>query len=463
VTALYSLDELLAATGGTPRGNPGAVSSVSIDSRDIAPGALFVAIRGDSFDGHDFVAAAHAKGATTALVSAGQADALSGPLIIVEDALEGLRGLARHARARCPGRIAAVTGSVGKTTTKEALRLVLAQAGKTHASPKSFNNHWGVPLTLSRMEADSAFGVFEIGMNHAGEITPLVQMVRPHVAIITAIAPAHLELLGSMENIALAKAEIFAGLEPGGTAVINVDHDHAGILLAEARRSGVGDILTYGFADSSDWRIVDYAADGDSATAVLTDGTIRHAIRIAAPGRHMISNAAGAMLAGMALGANAEQALAGLSQFGAQQGRGARIKLGPAGREIILIDESYNANTASMRAALDVFSSVAAPGGRKVVILGDMLELGVSAPELHASLAPHVEASGADRVILVGPSMLALRQALGPNNDVSHYPDAKALAAVLGDALAYGDAVMVKGSNGVRLTQLVEEIRRVFG
>jgi UDP-N-acetylmuramoyl-tripeptide--D-alanyl-D-alanine ligase len=463
LAALYTLAELLAATGGTPRGDPGPVSSISIDSRDIEPGALFVAIHGENFDGHDFVAAALAKGAAAALVSADKAEGLSGPLVVVPDALQGLVALARHARARSRAKIAAITGSVGKTTTKEALRAILATAGATHASPKSFNNHWGVPLTLARLPADSAFGVFEIGMNHPGEITALVGMVRPSVSVITAIAPAHLEQLGSLANIARAKAEIFAGLEAGGTAIVNVDHDHAELLVSEARRQDVGRVVTYGYAETADWRIVNYRVDDTGAQAVLTDGRSHHPMQIAAPGRHMISNAAGAVLAAVHLGLDWPAALEGLAGFGAQQGRGARITLGTPGREFVLIDESYNANTASMRAALDVFASVAAPGGRKIVILGDMLELGDAARELHAGLAPAVRASGADRVVLVGKAMAALQDALAGWGEVRHFDDAKALASVLGDTLAYGDAVMVKGSNGVRLTQLVEEIRRLFG
>ena len=463
MAALYTLADLLEATGGTARGDPGPVSSISIDSRDIEPGALFVAIRGENFDGHDFVAAAFAKGAAAALVSAGRAGGLDGPLIVVPDALQGLVALARHARARSRAKIAAITGSVGKTTTKEALRAILGAAGTTHASPKSFNNHWGVPLTLARLSADSAFGVFEIGMNHPGEITALVGLVRPHVSLITAIAPAHLEQLGSLAAIARAKAEIFAGLETGGTAIVNIDHEHADLLVSEARRQDVGRVVTYGYAETADWRIVNYRVDDTGAQAVLTDGQSHHPIRIAAPGRHMIANAAGAVLAAVELGLDWPAALEGLAGFGAQQGRGARTTLGTPGRELVLIDESYNANTASMRAALDVFASVAAPGGRKVVILGDMLELGEATSALHAGLAPAVRASGAERVILVGPAMTALADALAGWGPVRHFPDAEALSSVLGDTLAYGDAVMVKGSNGVRLTQLIEEIRRIFG
>lgn len=461
---LFTRDELAVATGGTARGlGEEGISSISIDSRDIAPGgALFVAIKGERFDGHHFVGQALENGAAAAMVSQEKASGLSGPLLVVPDALEGLRALARAARARSRAQIVAVTGSVGKTTTKEALRLVFSAAGNTHASIKSFNNHWGVPLTLARLPRDADFGVFEIGMNHAGEITPLVGLVRPHIAIITSIAPAHLDAFGSLEGIARAKAEIFSGLEPGGTALIGADHDQLGLLRQEAARAGIETIVTYGFAPDSDWQITDYQVLGDAGSAEIRHGDERYRLTISAPGRHMVANATGALAAAVLSGIDPSVALGALAAFGAQAGRGQKSLLGEADIPLVLIDESYNANTASVRAALEVFASQEAPGGRKIVVLGDMLELGKESATLHASIADDVRASGADRIYLVGEHMRALAQALGGDRVTLYAKSVEELAEPLLDSLAYGDAVMVKGSNGMRLAGLVQKIRDKF-
>lgn len=461
---LFTRDELAAATGGIARGLvEEGITSISIDSRDIAPGgALFVAIKGERFDGHDFVGQALENGAVAAMVSQERAGGISGPLLVVPDALEGLRALARAARARSRAQIVAVTGSVGKTTTKEALRLVFSAAGDTHASIKSFNNHWGVPLTLARLPRNADFGAFEIGMNHAGEITPLVGLVRPHVAVITSIAPAHLDAFGSLEGIARAKAEIFSGLEPDGIALIGADHDQLDLLRQEAERAGVGTIVTYGFAPDSDWQVAGYQVLRDAGSAEVRHGDERYLLTIAAPGRHMVANAAGALAAAVLSGIDPSVALGALTAFGAQAGRGLKSLLGEAEVPLVLVDESYNANTASMRAALEVFASQEAPGGRKVLVLGDMLELGKDSAALHASLADAVGASGADRVYLVGEHMQALAEALGAGRVTLHAMSAEELAEPLLDSLAYGDAVMVKGSNGMRLAGLVQKIRDKF-
>lgn len=459
--ALFTLDAVLGATGGTTSGLEGAtaIQSISIDSRELGPDALFVAIKGDRFDGHDFVATALANGAVAALVSRGE-----GPRrIVVPDALEGLRDLARAARSRNRGLFVGVTGSVGKTTTKEALRLVFEAAGQTHASIKSFNNHWGVPLMLSRMHESAQFGVFEMGMNAPDEIRPLSKLVRPHIALITAIAPAHLERLGSLEAIARAKAEIFEGLEPGGTAIVNADHAQMQVLTEAAAAAGVTNLITYGFARGVDWQIEAPQQAADKSFAVLTNGTQRVELVLSVPGRHMLSNAAAAFIAAQVAGIAPETALRALAGFGAQPGRGQRQDLGPPDRPLVLIDESYNANSASMRAALEVFGGLAAPAGRKVLVLGDMLELGTEADAHHAGLADAVSSSNPDLVVLVGRHVAALAAALPPGLDVRHV--ATAADAVDGalDTLAYGDAVMVKGSNGVGLARVVEAIRARFG
>lgn len=456
---LFTLDAVLAATGGHAEGvTAEAIRSITIDSREIGPDALFVAIKGDRFDGHDFVDTALANGAAAALVSRG-----TGPgRITVPDALGGLVDLARASRARSRALIVGVTGSVGKTTTKEALRVVFEAAGETHASIKSFNNHWGVPLMLARMPQTAQFGVFEMGMNAPDEIRPLSQLVRPHIAVITTVAAAHLEKLGSLEAIARAKAEIFEGLEPGGTAVINADHPQIGLLLEAAQAAGVGRVVTFGFARGVDWQIVDAETAGDRSFATVLNGDNRHALTIGVAGRHMLSNATAALAVADIAGVAPEIALRALAGFGPQPGRGQRIYLGSKEKPLLLIDESYNANTASMTAALDVFGSVFAPDGNKVVVLGDMLELGEAGPALHAGLADTVRTSGADKVYLVGANMARLAETLPKTLFSRHFTTVEEAMPELLAALAYGDAVMVKGSNGVGLSRLVAAIKDKF-
>ena len=460
---LYTIGEIVAATGGRAEGLTGdGVCSISIDSRDIAPEGLFVAIRGERFDGHDFVRPALDNGAVAALVSQEKAAGLGERLIVVPDALEGLVDLARAARNRSAAKIVAVTGSAGKTTTKEAIRAVLSKGGETHASIKSFNNHWGVPLTLARMPQTAKFGVFEIGMNHAGEITPLVQLVRPHVAVITTVAAAHLEFFPSVEAIARAKAEIFLGLERGGTAVLNADHPYLPVLLEAAKAAGVGRVITYGYAPDADWRIEAVEMGESETVGRLRHGTERIDLTLGLKGRHMVANAVAALIVGELFGIEREAALKALEVLGAPEGRGLALLLGPAGKPLLLIDESYNANSASMVAALDVFAGQRAPGGKKVLVLGDMLELGTESPALHRALKRSVLDAGADRLYLVGPNMAALADSLGDGAVAGRAVTADGIAQIVLDELDYGDAIMVKGSNGVRLSGLVKAIRDRF-
>ncbi|HEY8574810.1 MAG TPA: UDP-N-acetylmuramoyl-tripeptide--D-alanyl-D-alanine ligase [Devosia sp.] len=457
---LHTIASIIAATGGVTALDPATpVNSVSIDSRELGPDALFVAIKGDRFDGHDFVETALGNGAAAALVQRGD-----GPKqVVVPDALEGLRDIGRAARERSRAVVVGVTGSVGKTTTKEAIRVVLEAAGETHASIKSYNNHWGVPLMLARFPATAQFGVFEMGMSGPDEIRPLSQMVRPHIAVITTIAAAHLEAFGSLDGIARAKAEIFAGLEPGGTALLNMDHAQIGVLLAEAKVAGVGRVVTYGEGAGADWQITDVelAAGGSTATVVHKGASYRLVLNV--PGRHMVANATAALAVASLAGVEPAVALRTLESFGAQPGRGQRLRLGAGDMPLWLTDESYNANTASMTAALDVFRTQVAPNGRKVLILGDMLELGAQSASLHASLAPAVVASGAEGVYLVGRAMTALAEALGSGRVAAHTQTAAEMAEIVVNDLAYGDEVMVKGSNGVGLAGVVETIRKQFG
>jgi len=461
---LWTVAEAVAAIGGRPENlSDGPIHSISIDSREIEQDALFVAIKGDKLDGHDFVSAALAAGASAAIVSEAWFLAHGGErLIVVPDPLEALRTLGRAARSRSKALIVAVTGSAGKTTTKEAIRSVLSAAGPTHWSLKSFNNHWGVPLTLARLPREAQYAVFEIGMNHAGEITPLVQMVRPHIAVITTVAAAHLEFFASVTQIAEAKAEIFLGLEEGGTAVLNADHDYLHVLFAKAREAKIDHIVTYGFDEEADWRIGPPETAGPRTFARVTHGTEIFDLNLGVRGRHMVANATAALAVGRLAGMDRYAALKALGEFGASEGRGEMIRLGPSAKPLLLIDESYNANIASMNATLEVFATVAAPGGQKVLVLGDMLELGPQGADLHRSLKDAVLKSGATRIFLVGSAIESLAEALGEDRlaGQSRYID-PILETIL-SGLAYGDAVMVKGSKGVRLALLVEKIKERF-
>jgi UDP-N-acetylmuramoyl-tripeptide--D-alanyl-D-alanine ligase len=463
MSRLFSLGEVLAATGGRAEGLSGdGICSISIDSREVPPEALFVAIKGDRFDGHDFVRSALDNGAVAALVSQEKAVDLGDRLIVVPDALEGLINLARAARKRSRGAIVAVTGSAGKTTTKEAIRTVLQAAGETHASIQSFNNHWGVPLMLARLPASAQFGVFEIGMNHPGEITPLTQLVRPHVAVITTVAAAHLEFFNSVADIARAKAEIFAGLEPGGTAILNADHEHVRLLIGEARKVGIANVVTCGFSADADWRIAGVESFGARTMAQVVHAGEAFGLSLQVRGRHMVANAVAALATATVLGVGLNVAVTALASFGAPEGRGLTLELGDGERSLLLVDESYNANVASMAAAMEVFSHQKAQGGRKVLVLGDMLELGDQRFALHKSLKDSVLATGADTIFLVGEAMVALADALGEGRVAGHAQRIEDLEGVILNSLAYGDAVMVKGSKGVRLAGLVEKIRAKF-
>ncbi len=462
---LWTVAEAVAATGGRPEGlSDGPLSSISIDSREIGHEALFVAIKGDSRDGHDFVRTALDAGAAAALVSeewyaANKADRL----IVVPDPLEALRALARAARRRSRALFIAVTGSVGKTTTKEAIRTVLGAAGPTHYSIKSFNNHWGVPLMLASMPREAQFGVFEIGMNHSGEITPLTQLVRPHIALITTVAPAHLEFFDSVTAIAEAKAEIFLGLEPGGTVVLNCDHDYLHVLFARARERGIADIVTYGYSPEADWLIDAPTIAGSKTFARVSHGGEVFDLNLQVRGRHMVANATAALAVATLAGVDRYVALRALAEFGAPGGRGEITRLGTRDRPLLLVDESYNANTASMNAAMEVFASISPPGGQKVLILGDMLELGTRGPELHRSLKDAVLSTGATRVFLIGRAIEALAEALGDDLVTAKAWRVEELQDSILSSLALGDAVMIKGSKGVRLAMLVEQIKQRFG
>lgn len=457
--ALWTWQDLVDAAGATADGAPDApITGFSIDTRSLQPGEVFIALR-DQRDGHDFVGNAFKAGAAAALVETGyQRKPGDRALLRVADPLEGLRGIARAARARSNAKIIAVTGSVGKTGTKEALRACLSRLGPTHAAEKSFNNHWGVPLTLARMPADVSYGVFEIGMNHAGEITPLSKLVRPHVAIITTVEPVHLEFFGTVEAIAEAKAEIFQGLEPGGTAILNRDNPHYGLLAERARAEGAR-VVSFGRDASADVRPETLTLGAYGSDLVVRVGDKRIAYAIGAPGAHIAQNSLAVVAALDVIGADVEAAVPAFAGLTAAKGRGARTKIDIAGGAILLIDESYNANPASMRSALAAMASVPRDKfPRRIAVLGDMLELGEQSGMLHEGLKDSVDATEVDLVFACGPNMQRLFSALPAARQGEWAPNSQGILEPLMATVRAGDVVMVKGSLGSRMAPLVEAL-----
>jgi len=426
-----------------------AVRGVSIDTRTLKEGDLFVALKGER-DGHDFVEAAFKAKAGAALVGRAMQNA-GGPLLTVADTQRGLEDLAAAARTRSGAKILGITGSAGKTTTKEILRLCCNALGRTHASAASHNNHWGVPLSLASLPRDAEYGVFEIGMNHAGEIRNLVSFVRPHVALITTIAPAHLEFFGTCEAIADAKSEIFESLVPGGAALIPSDSPYADRLAARAAQARVGRLVRFG--SNGEAKLVSFVPGGEGMR-VKAD-ILGHAVDclVGAPGEHIAHNVVAALAAVALVDGDVLNAAAALRDFTALKGRGARFET----NGIQVIDESYNANPASMAAALALLS--AAPG-RKLAVLGDMLEMGAGGPALHAALAEPIAAAQTDLVFASGPQMKALWDALPANRRGAYAENSAALAPKLASALKPGDTVLVKGSLGSRMAVIVEALKR---
>ena len=461
---LWTLDAMAAAmradrAGALPQDVPG----LSIDTRTIKPGEAFFAIQGENRDGHEFVEAALKAGAGFAVVARDKASAMpkNAPLLVVDDVLAALNDLARASRARSHARIVAVTGSVGKTSTKEALRLVLGRQGETHAAAASYNNHWGVPLSLALMPRSAQFGVFEIGMNHAGEITPLTEMVRPHVALITTIAPVHLEFFGTLEAIADAKAEIFAGVESGGAAVINGDIAQFAQLAAAARAAGIDRIVPFGARDDAGARLVKFSLQPE--TSIVEAHILDHDVtyKLGAPGRHVVDNSLGVLAAASLLGADLALAALALADLRAAAGRGERMTIDVPGGSVLLIDESYNANPTSMRAALALLGQAPVRGlGRRIAVLGDMLELGSDGAKLHAALADAVVDNAVDLVYCAGPLMKSLWDALPSERRGGYADNSAALEPEVLKAITAGDAVMVKGSLGSRMGRIVKALQR---
>lgn len=442
------------------------IDGISIDSRTIAPGDAYFAIKGDIHDGHDFVDAALKAGAGLAVIASAQRArfAADAPLLVVEDVLAGLVKLGLASRARLGGRVIAVTGSVGKTSTKEALRRVFEAQGETHASVASFNNHWGVPLSLARCRASVRFAIFEIGMNHTGEIDQLVRMVRPHIAIITTVEPVHLEFFAGIEAIADAKAEIFAGLEPGGIAILNRDNAQFARLEQHARNNGVSRIVTFGADPSADARLLDVALHSTCSAvhAEILGADIVY--KLGMPGRHMAMNSLAVLAAAVLADADLARAALALSQVEPAAGRGQRTILEVSNHgEATLIDESYNANPASMAAALGVLGRAEVGlQGRRIAVLGDMLELGPEGPDLHRGLNEAVKSNAVDLVFCCGPLMRNLWGALSSGKRGGYAGSAAELESQVLAAIRSGDVIMVKGSLGSRMKPIVSALEKRF-
>jgi UDP-N-acetylmuramoyl-tripeptide--D-alanyl-D-alanine ligase len=466
---LWTAQDAADATGGRATGD-WAATGVSIDTRTLVPGDLFVALSA-ARDGHDFVAQALAQGAAAAMVARRPeglpADA---PLLMVDDVQSGLEALGRAARARSRARVIAVTGSVGKTSTKEMLRAVLASQGRTHAAEASYNNHWGVPLTLARMPADTRFAVIEIGMNAPGEIAPLSRMARPHIAIVTTVAAAHLAAFDDLDGIAREKATIYQGLEPGGTALYHTDIDTAPILRAAAR-AHARRVIGFGRARGAHHRLLSVDLHERATVARARAWRTPLLYKIATPGRHFAMNGLAVLATVAALGLDRAVAIADLGRWAPPEGRGTRqrlvLDLAADNMSIDLIDDAFNANPASMEAALDVLAAARprddvgrVAHGRRIAILGDMLELGEAEAALHAALADLPAMQAVDEVHCVGPRMRALWDALPEEKRGRRAKTAEALATEAHRLIDAGDVVLVKGSKGSRVSVIADALRR---
>ncbi|ESY40989.1 UDP-N-acetylmuramoylalanyl-D-glutamyl-2,6-diaminopimelate--D-alanyl-D-alanine ligase [Mesorhizobium sp. RSR380A] len=463
MSVLWTSEALVDAMGGRPLGPmPEGISGISIDSRSLQPGDAFFAIKGEAMDGHDFATAAIKAGAGVLIVAEGKLPSLgrlTAPMIVVQDVLAALEKLGVAARARSSAKIIAVTGSAGKTTTKEALRHVLSAVGTVHASAQSFNNHWGVPLTLARMPGDCDYAVFEIGMNHPGEIRPLVKMVRPDVAIVTMIAAAHLGFFRNLDEIAKAKAEIFEGIEPGGAALLNRDDARWKLLDKMARAAGVEHVFGFGENARSTYKLTKCELHADHSDITARIGGQDVTVRIGAPGRHMVQNVLAVLGAAHLVEADIGKVALALADLSAERGRGKRHMLRHPKGPITLIDESYNANPASMAAAMALLNATPVTGeGRRIAVLGDMLELGDHSAKLHAALAELIVGTGTNTVFLGGPEMRALADILPDEIKTEYRAGAEELKPLLLSTLKAGDVVMIKSSKGIGFSKLVEAL-----
>lgn len=457
---LWTSAEIAAAVYGTAHADF-AATGVSIDSRKVGKDDLFIALQGPSFDGHDYIKGALAAGAAGAIAhrwpDGVPADA---PIVLVGDTLQALHALGAAARNRSAAKFIAVTGSVGKTSTKEALKTVLSTQARTFASEGNLNNHWGAPLSLARMPRSTEIGIFELGMNHADEIRPLAKMVRPHVAIITTVDAVHIEFFNSVAEIADAKAEILEGLEPGGTAILPRDNEHFARMAARAKALGVANIISFGADAASDVRLLacETLVDGNRASADVFGQQVDFATGLT--GRHQAINALAVLAAVQAIGADTMRAAKDLSGAKPLKGRGYREEIQLADGTFTLMDESYNASPAAMRAAFTVLAGIpVAKGGRRIVVLGDMRELGSEGPGLHRGLKDDLVSAGIDRAFLVGPLMGELFAQLPSAMQARHTVDSVSMVAPLTADIKTGDVVLVKGSLGTRMAPIVEGLR----
>ena len=459
---LWTSEEAAKAVGGTlhPAQQPWRARGVSIDSRTVTAGDLFVALKGPTFDGHDFAGDALKRGAVAALAHRAPAGIFHQmPVLMVADTMRALENLGRAARARSPAKIVAVTGSVGKTGTKEALRFVLERQGAVSASQGNLNNQWGLPLSLARLSRDAAFGVFEMGMSHAGEIASLSRLARPHVAVITTVEAVHSAFFASVDAIADAKAEIFESVEAGGAAILNRDNPQFDRLSRAARAKKIERILAFGSTRDCDVRLIDaeLGPDGSSVEAEICGETITY--RLAIPGRHWVVNSLAVLAAVAAAGADVIRASAALSGVSAMKGRGQRHAVAIDGGAFTLVDESYNASPASVRAALEALGRMQpSPGGRRIAVLGDMLELGTAAEALHESLAEPVVENAIDLMFAAGPNMGRLWSALPKPTRGEKAVTSADLAPAISAAVRPGDVITVKGSLGSRMGLIVEAL-----
>ncbi|MCP5363898.1 MAG: UDP-N-acetylmuramoylalanyl-D-glutamyl-2,6-diaminopimelate--D-alanyl-D-alanine ligase [Hyphomicrobiales bacterium] len=460
-TPLWVSNDVRAATGGSSR-VAWTATGVSIDSRSIAPGDLFVAIRGPSFDGHDFVAAALANGAAVAVVArVPEGISQDAPLLVVDDTMAALQALGRGARSRTAARVIGVTGSVGKTSVKEALRIVLTAQGETFATTGNLNNHWGLPLSLARLPRESAYAILEMGMNHPGELGPLSRLACPHVAVITTVAAVHRGNFESLEAIADAKAEILTGLAENGVAVLNRDNAFYARLAVAARQASVDRVISFGHDAAADVRLIssDLDAAGASVRAELAGTVVQY--RVNCPGAHWVENSLCVLAACLAAGADVSRAAQAMDTVSPLRGRGeiTPIRLADGG-EFLLIDESYNASPASMCAAFEVLARTAyGTNRRRVAVLGEMLELGEDSESLHLGLAGPLQEHGADLVMTTGSHMSKLLNVLPTEMQGGHGRDSEALAPILVDAVRAGDVVMVKGSAGSRMGIVIDALK----
>ena len=463
MSALWTSDEVVRVLSPIAPTASFEATGVTFDSRAVGKGDLFFALNGETTDGHAYAADALVRGAAAAVVSRDVPGA-QGPLVRVADTMKALADLGRAGRRRSTARIASVTGSVGKTSTKDALRTLLAAQAPTAASVASYNNHVGVPISLARLPRDARYGVFEIGMNHPGEIEPLARLVEAHVGVITNVEPAHIGYMGSEEAIADEKACLFAGMQPDAVAVLNRDNRHYERLAGHARRFGVARIVGFGRSEAADVRLLACHLQDAGSDVVASIHGRRIEYRLGAAGEHWVLNSLAALGVVEALGADVGRAAATLAEVVASPGRGARRRLKFGAGTIELLDESYNANPASVRAMLAVLARTEpAPGGRRLLAMGDMRELGDGADAYHAGLADAVAASGAAQVFLCGPHMAAMWQRLSAGQRGVHRPDSAALAPDVATALRAGDVIAIKGSLGSRMKHVVDAVLAASG